>query len=130
VRFYIQGIRSKPSDGSLSELIISNNLTFFYQLYVQARDGDIDLDLLVPDRVAESIFDIAAREAVEELGVTSDSVRASAIRAGYERLVAKFQTTVAVEAPIWSTVCNGRRYFVLADEPVQIGNEILKNNQG
>lgn len=129
VRFYIQGIRSKPSDGSLSELIISNNLTFFYQLFVQARDGDIDLDLLVPDRVAESIFDIAAHEAVEELGVTSDSVRASAIRAGYERLVAKFQTTVAVEAPIWSTVCNGRRYFVLADEPVQIGNEILKNNQ-
>ena len=120
VRFYIQDIRNKPDVGSLSELVISNKHTFYYQLFVQARDGDIDLDLLVPDRVAENMLGITAREVVKESGESPDSNNSSAIRAGYERLVTLLQTNEAVEAPIWTVVWNERTYFVLGDEPVAI----------
>ena len=104
----------------MSELVISNKHTFHYQLFVQARDGDIDLDLLVPDQVVENMLGNAAHEAVKEIGESPDSNNSSAIRTGYERLVTLFRTNEAVEAPIWTAVWNERTYFVLGGEPVAI----------
>ena len=121
VKFCIVGIRNELEEGSLSQLVIQSKrkeiINFSYQFYFQVRDDDIDLDLLVPNQVAEKIIGVEASAVVVDGDSTVSSTQQ---RAGYDRLLGLFKDKGVVEAPIISIELDGRKYFVLADEPTAI----------
>jgi len=119
VKFCIIGIRKELKEGFLSQLVIQSTkgTNFSYQFYFQVRDDDIDLDLLVPNQVAEKMLGVEASEAAAN---GESAVSSTQQTAGCDRLSVLVQHEGIVEASVISIELDGRKYFVLADEPTVI----------
>lgn len=100
---------------SLQEVCISNKTNVKYQCILQVCDDHADLVLIIPNDVAEKIFGMSAPEAMKEIDNENISSKQRLARERLEYLVGR-----TVEGKIKSILMDGRKYFLLVDEPVLV----------
>lgn len=126
VRFQIKQITPCPSPDfdSLVDVVISNGSEHKYQLVMQIRDRSMDLAVIVPDSVVSKICGISASQVMREERVASEDGEyiSDAYEEGCRRL--RSMKEKSVDADIAVVVMDGEKYFVLADEPVDVTHPI------
>jgi len=126
VRFQIKEVTPCPSPDfdSLVDVVISNGSEHKYQLVFQIRDRFMDLVVIVPDNVVEKICGISASQVMREERAASkgeDDI-SDIYEEGCRRL--RSMKEKSVDADIAVVTTGGEKYFVLADEPLDVTHSI------
>lgn len=116
VRFVIRD--TKPAirqEGDLSWLCISKTNCKRFQFMLDVTDGEVELSVLVPDKVAREMFQLTADEADEEI---DDQELRRKNRQAFDCFYRLISERKQLEGAILSMVtADNEKYFILSEVP-------------
>lgn len=116
VKFYIRD--TKPAinkNGALSWLCITKKNCTRFQFMLDITDGEVELSILVPDKVAREIFQLTANEACQE---NDDQELYRKTRQAFDCFYRLISERKQLEGAILSMVtADNEKYFILSEVP-------------